>query len=74
MATTDLLIGEISVDESSRSTCALAAAGATAMARLIIGMTSRTGIRAEALAITNDQSCVFCLTRTAWARALHRSR
>ena len=44
------------------------------MARLIIGMTSRTGIRAEALAITNDQSCVFCLTRTAWARALHRSR
>ena len=74
MATTDLLIGEISVDESSRSTWALAAAGATAMARLIIGMTSRTGIRAEALAITNDQSCVFCLTRTAWARALHRSR
>ena len=74
MSTTDLLIGEISIDESSRSTCALAAARATAMARLTIGMTSRTGIRAEALAITNDQSWAFCITCTAWARALHGSR
>ena len=70
----DKQVGEISVDDRSRSTCAVAAAGATAMTRLVIGMTSRTGIRTEALAITNDQSCVFCLTSTAWARALHGSR
>ena len=70
----DKQVGEISVDDRSRSTCAVAAAGATAMARLVIGVTSRTGIRTEALAITNDQSCVFCLTRTAWTRALHGSR
>ena len=70
----DKQVGEISVDDRSRSTCAVAAAGATAMTRLVIGMTSRTGIRTEALAIPNDQSCVFCLTRTAWTRALHGSR
>ena len=70
----DKQVGEISVDNRSRSICADAAAGATAMARLVIGMTSRTGIRTEALAIPNDQSCDFCLTRTAWARALHWSR
>ena len=66
--------GVIPVDARSRSTCAVAAAGATAMARLVIGVTSRTGIRTEALAIPNDQRCVFCLTRTAWTRALHGSR
>ena len=70
----DKQVGEISVDDRSRSTCAVAAAGATAMTRLVIGMTSRTGIRTEDLAIPNDQSCVFCLTRTAWTRALHGSR
>ena len=70
----DKQVGVIPADARSRSTCAVAAAGATAMARLVIGMTSRTGIRTEALAIPNDQSCDFCLTRTAWARALHWSR
>ena len=70
----DQQVGVIPVDARSRSTCAVAAAGATAMARLVIGVTSRTGIRTEALAIPNDQSCVFCLTSTAWARALHESR
>ena len=70
----DKQVGVIPADARSRSTCAVAAAGATAMTRLVIGMTSRTGIRTEALAITNDQSCVFCLTSTAWARALHGSR
>jgi hypothetical protein len=44
------------------------------MALLVIGMTSGTGVRAEALAISDDQSCAFCLTRTALARALHESR
>ena len=70
----DKQVGVIPADARSRSTCAVAAAGATAMARLVIGVTSRTGIRTEALAIPNDQSCVFCLTRTAWTRALHGSR
>ena len=70
----DQQIGVVPADARSRSTCAVAATGATAMARLVIGVTSRTGIRTEALAIPNDQSCVFCLTRTAWTRALHGSR
>ena len=70
----DKQVGVIPADARSRSTCAVAAAGATAMARLVIGVTSRTGIRTEALAIPNHQSCVFCLTRTAWTRALHGSR
>jgi hypothetical protein len=70
----DKQVGEISIDDSSRSTCTIAAAGTTAMALLVIGMTSGTGVRAEALAISNDQSCAFCLARTSLARALHGSR
>ena len=54
MAIIDQQVSEISVDESRRSTCTVA--GTIAMTRLVIGMTSRTGIRAEALAITNDLS------------------